>query len=173
VHRGAAFDVSNDLPTLAAVPVAVVCAGAKSILDLRATLEWLETAGVPVLGYGTGEFPAFYNRRSGLRVDARVDSPQEAAAVIRASRELGLPGGLLIAVPVPAAFEVPAQDLEAAIAAALDEAHRQGIEGSASTPFLLSRVAEQTGGASLRANVALLENNAGVAAQIAVALQGT
>jgi pseudouridine-5'-phosphate glycosidase len=170
VHRGAPWDVSNDLPTLAAVPVAVVCAGAKSILDLRATLEWLETAGVPVVGYGTSEFPAFYHRRSGLPLAARVDGPQEAAAIIRAGQALELPGGLLFAVPVPAADEVPADELETAIAAALAEAERQGIAGNEVTPFLLGRVAEATGGASLRANVALLENNAGVAARIAVAL---
>jgi pseudouridine-5'-phosphate glycosidase len=171
VHRGAPFDVSNDLPTLASVPVAVVCAGAKSILDLRATLEWLETAGVPVVGYGTDEFPAFYARQSGLPVDVCVDTPQEAAAIMRASRQLGLPGGTLIAVPVPVAHELPAEHLEAAVAAALSEAQAEGIEGSALTPFLLDRVAQQTGGTSIKANVALLENNAAVAAQIAVALK--
>jgi pseudouridylate synthase len=170
VHRDPAFDISNDLPTLASVPIAIVCAGAKAILDLRATLEWLETAGVPVIGYGTDEFPAFYTRRSGLGVDARVDSPQEAAALIHASRQMRLPGGLLIAVPVPAADELPADLLEAAIATALAEARAQGIEGSASTPFLLRSIVHQTGGRSLRANVALLENNAAVAGQIAVAL---
>jgi pseudouridine-5'-phosphate glycosidase len=172
VHRDPPFDVSNDLPTLASVPVAVVCAGAKSILDLRATLEWLETAGVPVIGYGTGEFPAFYSRHSGLPVDARVDTPQEAAAIIRAGRQMGLQSGTLIAVPVPADAELAADDVESVIAAALVEARAQGIKGSASTPFLLSQIAEKSGGASLRANVALLENNAAVAAQIAVALKG-
>jgi pseudouridine-5'-phosphate glycosidase len=171
VHREPPFDVSNDLPTLASVPVAVVCSGAKSILDLRATLEWLETAGVPVVGYGTSEFPAFYTRQSGLPVDARVDTPQEAAAIIRAGRHLDLPGGTLIAVPLPPADELPAEELEAAIAAALAEAQAQGIEGSASTPFLLAWIAQKTGGASRKANVALLENNAAVAAEIAVALK--
>jgi pseudouridine-5'-phosphate glycosidase len=171
VHRGAAFDVSNDLPTLASVPVAVVCAGAKSILDLKATLEWLETAGVPVVGYRTDEFPAFYTRRSGLPVDVRVDGPQEAAAIVRAARQMALPGGTLIAVPVPTSAELPAEHLEAAIASALVEAEARGIEGSASTPFLLRWLARQTDGASLKANVALLENNAAVAAQIAVALK--
>jgi pseudouridine-5'-phosphate glycosidase len=171
VHRDTPFDISNDLPTLASVPVAVVCAGAKSILDLPATLEWLETAGVPVIGYGTDEFPAFYARHSDLPVDTRVDTPQEAAAIIRAGRELGLPGGLLITVPVPAADELPADELETAIASALAEAHARGIEGSASTPFLLRWIARQTGGASLKANISLLENNAAVAAQIAVALR--
>jgi pseudouridylate synthase len=171
VHRAPPFDISNDLPTLASVPVAVVCAGAKAILDLRATLEWLETAGVPVIGYGTDEFPAFYTRRSGLPVDARVDTAREAAAIIRAGRQLGLPGGMVIAVPVPADAELPGERLEAAITSALLEAQARGIERSASTPFLLRWIARQTEGASLKANVALLENNAAVAAQIAVALQ--
>ena len=171
VHRGAVFDVSNDLSTLASVPVAVVCAGAKSILDLKATLEWLETAGVPVVGYRTDEFPAFYTRRSGLPVDVRVDGPEEVAAIVRAARQMGLPGGTLIAVPVPASAELPAELLEAAIASALVEAEARGIEGSASTPFLLRWLARQTDGASLNANIALLENNAAVAAQIAVALK--
>jgi pseudouridine-5'-phosphate glycosidase len=171
VHRGAPVDVSNDLPTLAAVPVAVVCSGAKSILDLRATLEWLETAGVSVVGYGADEFPAFYARRSGLPVDARVESPSEAAGIIRAARQMGLPGGTLVAVPVPASAELPAELLEAATTSALAEAQARGIKGSASTPFLLRWLARETEGASLKANVALLENNAAVAAQIAVALR--
>lgn len=171
VHRDTPFDVSNDLPTLASVPVLVVCAGVKSILDLRATLEWLETAGVPVVGYGTDEFPAFYTRSSGLAVDVRVDTPQEAANIARATGLLGLPGGTLIAVPVPAVAELSPEHLEAAITSALAEAQARGIEGSASTPFLLRWLARQTGGASLKANVALLQNNAAVAAQIAVALR--
>jgi pseudouridine-5'-phosphate glycosidase len=171
VHLNAPFDISNDLPTLAAMPVAVVCSGAKSILDLRATLEWLETAGVPVIGYTTGEFPAFYLRQSGLPVDVAVETPEEAASVIDAGRRLGLPGGTLITVPVPAAAELPARRLEEAIASALAEAEARGIEGSASTPFLLRWIGRETGGESLKANVALLENNASVAAQIAVALQ--
>jgi len=170
VHRQPPFDISNDLPVLASVPVAVVCAGAKAILDLRATLEWLETAGVPVIGYGTNEFPAFYSQRSGLPVDTRVDTPQQAAAIIRAGHELGFQGGVLITVPVPAEDEVPAEQLESAIATALAEAQARGIERNTSTPFLLRWVARETGGASLKANVALLENNAAVAAQIAVAL---
>jgi pseudouridine-5'-phosphate glycosidase len=171
VHLNAPFDISNDLPTLAAMPVAVVCSGAKSILDLRATLEWLETAGVPVIGYTTGEFPAFYLRQSGLPVDVAVETPEEAASVIDAARRLGLPGGTLITVPVPAAAELPAKRLEQAMASALAEAEARGIEGSASTPFLLRWIGRETGGESLKANVALLENNASVAAQIAVALQ--
>jgi pseudouridine-5'-phosphate glycosidase len=171
VHRDTTFDISNDLPTLAAVPVAVVCSGAKSILDLPATLEWLETAGVAVVGYGTDEFPAFYSRHSGLRVDTRVDGPDDAAAIIHAAREMGLPGGMLIAVPVPAADELPAETLEAIIPAALAEAEARHIVGSAVTPFLLSWLSEETRGASLQANLALLKNNAAVAAEIAVALQ--
>ncbi len=170
VHRDPPYDISNDLPTLAATPVVVVCAGAKAILDLRATVEWLETAGVPVIGYGVDEFPAFYSRRSGLPVDARVDSPEEAAAIIHASTRMGLSGGMLITVPVPADDELPADQVEAAIASALEEAQARAIEGSASTPFLLRWIARQTDGASLKANIALLESNADVAAQIAVAL---
>jgi pseudouridine-5'-phosphate glycosidase len=170
VHREPSFDISNDLPTLASVPVAVVCAGAKSILDLRATLEWLETEGVPVIGYGTDDFPAFYSRRSGLPVDVRVDTPHEAAAIIHTSRHLGLARGLLIAVPVPQADELAAESLEPMIASALSQAQAQGIEGNRTTPFLLSWIAQQSGGASLRANIALLENNALVASGIAVAL---
>ena len=172
VHRDAPFDVSNDLPTLASVPTAVVCSGAKAILDLPATLEWLETAGVPVVGYGTDELPAFYSRHSGLRVDVRVDSPQEAAAIIRATRRLGLPGGVLVVVPVPEADELPKESVEPQIVAALAEAKAQRIEGNAVTPFLLKWLAEETEGASLKANVALLKNNAAVAAQIAAALKG-
>jgi pseudouridine-5'-phosphate glycosidase len=170
VHRDPSYDISNDLPTLASVPVAVVCAGAKSILDLRATLEWLETAGVPVIGYGTDEFPAFYTRRSGLAVDVRADTPREAAAIVCAGLEMGLPGGALITVPVPAADKLPPDRLEAAIASAMAEARARGIEGSASTPFLLRWISRETEGESLKANVSLLENNAAVAAQVAVAL---
>jgi pseudouridine-5'-phosphate glycosidase len=170
VHREPPYDVSNDLATLASVPVAVVCAGAKSILDLRATLEWLETWGVPVLGYGTDEFPAFYSRRSGLGVDVRVDSPQEAAGIIRAGWRMGLSGGTLVAVPIPQDEELPVEEIEVSIASAMAEAKARGIEGSASTPFLLRWVARQTEGTSIKANIALLENNAAVAAQIAIAL---
>ncbi|MFN2291140.1 MAG: pseudouridine-5'-phosphate glycosidase [Anaerolineae bacterium] len=169
VHRDPPYDVSNDLPALASVPVAVVCSGAKSILDLRATLEWLETAGVPIIGYGTDEFPAFYSRRSGLPVDVRVDNPIEAAAIIQTGLGLGL-GGILVTVPIPEEVELPADQLEASIQSALREAQARGVEGSASTPFLLKWIGRATEGASIKANVALLENNAAVAAQIAVAL---
>jgi pseudouridine-5'-phosphate glycosidase len=171
VHRDPPFDVSNDLPALASLPVAVVCSGAKAILDLQATLEWLETAGVPVVGYGTAEFPAFYSRQSGLPVDVTVETPEDAAAIVHAGRRMGLPGGTLIAVPVPAGAELPAGRLESAVHAALAEAQARDIEGSASTPFLLRWIARYTDGASLKSNVALLENNAIVAAQIAAALQ--
>jgi len=167
VHRGQPFDISADLPELARTPVAVVCSGAKAILDLPLTLEWLETHGVPVVGYGTDEFPAFYSRRSGLPVDARVDAPEEVAAIFRAQRRLGLPAGLLICVPVPAEAELEAEVMEAAIAEALAAAEAQAVRGKALTPFLLAEISKRTGGASLRANLALLENNARVAAQIA------
>jgi pseudouridine-5'-phosphate glycosidase len=170
VHRDPPYDVSNDLPTLASVPVAVVCSGAKSILNLRATLEWLETAGVPIIGYETDEFPAFYSRRSGLPVDVRVDNPVEAATIIHTGLGLGL-GGILVTVPIPVALELPAEQLEASIQSALREAQARGVEGSASTPFLLKWIGRETEGASIKANVALLEHNAAVAAQIAVALR--
>jgi pseudouridine-5'-phosphate glycosidase len=164
------LDISADLPELAQTPVAVVCAGAKAILDLPATLEWLETWGVPVVGYGTDEFPAFYSRRSGLPVDVRVDTPEQAAAIVEAKRRLGLPGGVLICVPVPEEFELPADEANAAIAHALAEADAQGVRGKAITPFLLARIVELTGERSLRANLALLENNVRIGAQIAAAL---
>ncbi len=170
VHRDPSYDISNDLPTLASTSIAVVCAGAKAILDLRATLEWLETAGVPVIGFGTDDFPAFYTRQSGLPVDERVESAEEAASIVRAGRKMGLPGAALIAVPVPSADEVPWRKVHAAIEAALSEAAARGIQGSASTPFLLRWITRATDGASLKANISLLENNAAVAAQIAVSL---
>jgi pseudouridine-5'-phosphate glycosidase len=165
-----ATDISADLPELAQTPILVVCAGAKAILDLPATLEWLETHGVTVVGYGTDRFPAFYNRESGLPVDVRADTPAEVAALFRAQRALGLPCGMLVTVPIPAEFEPPKEQMEGAIAQALTEAEAQGIKGKALTPFLLARVSALTGEASLRANLALLENNARVAAEIAVAL---
>jgi len=170
VHRGQPFDVSADLPELARTPVAVVCAGAKAILDLPLTLEWLETHGVPVIGYQTDEFPAFYTRSSGLPVDVRVEDTEAAAKIIRTKWEMGLEGGILLTVPVPAELELDAATGEAAIEAALEEADRQGVHGKALTPFLLERVSQLTGGESLRANVALLENNARIAADLAKAL---
>lgn len=170
VHRGHPFDVSADLIELGRTPVAVVSSGAKSILDLPLTLEVLETQGVPVIGYQTDTLPAFYTRGSGLPVDLCIDTPEEAARIIRAVNDLGLKHGLLIAVPVPRADELPASVAEAAIRQATDEADAQGIHGKALTPFVLERVTALTEGQSRRANVALLVNNALVGGQIAVAL---
>jgi len=172
VHRGQPFDVSADLPELAQTRVAVVCSGAKSILDLPLTLEWLETHGVPVLGYDTDEFPAFYSRHSGLPVDARVDTPEEAARIIRTKWELGLEGGVLVTVPVSEEAELPRELAERAIEQALTEAEKRGVKGKALTPFLLSEMARLTEGRSMVANVALLRNNAAVAARIAGTLRG-
>lgn len=171
VHRGAhaSWDISADLTELARTPVLVVCAGAKAILDLPATLEYLETAGVPVLGLGTDAFPAFYSADSGLLVPARVESAAHAAEVWRAHREFGV-GGMLLAVPPPAEVALPAARVEAAIARALDRAEAAGVRGQAVTPFLLGAVAEETEGESMRANIALLRQNARVAAQIAQTL---
>jgi pseudouridine-5'-phosphate glycosidase len=170
VHRGAPFDVSADLLELGRTPVAVVCAGAKSILDLPLTLEVLETHGVPIVGLGTDTLPAFYSRNSGLPIDVRVETPREAAAIVAAARRLGAQHGVLIAVPVPAADEFPAEQAEAAIKQATAEAEAQGIHGKRVTPFLLRRVSELTGGGTRRANMSLLINDARVAAQIAVEL---
>ncbi|MBX5456097.1 MAG: pseudouridine-5'-phosphate glycosidase [Thermogemmatispora sp.] len=168
VHRGgeSTLDISADLMELSRTPVLVVCAGAKAILDLPRTLEYLETQGVPVLGWQTDEFPAFYTPRSGLRLQQRVDDEVQAATIARTHWECGL-AGLLVCSPVPVEAALPAEQVEAAIAAALARAEAQGISGAALTPFLLRRVAETTGGASLRANCALLVNNARVAARIA------
>lgn len=170
VHRGDAGDVSADMPELGRTSVAVVCAGAKSILDLPRTLEYLETAGVPVLGWQTEIFPAFYATSSGLPVDSRVESPGDAAAIIRSKWDLGLDGGVLITVPPPVDLALPDDELEAAIEQALEAADKAGITGKEITPFLLSRVSDLTAGRSLEVNVALLEQNARIAAQIAVAL---
>jgi pseudouridine-5'-phosphate glycosidase len=171
VHRGQPSDISADLPELARTRVAVVCSGAKSILDLPLTLEWLETHGVPVLGYRTDEFPAFYSRESGLPVDARVDAPQQAARIIRTKWELGLEGGVLVTVPVPEEAELSHKLAEKAIERALAAAQEEGITGKALTPFLLNQIARFTEGASMEANVALLKNNAVVAARIARVLK--
>ncbi|MBX7213377.1 MAG: pseudouridine-5'-phosphate glycosidase [Thermoflexales bacterium] len=170
VHRGHPFDVSADLTELSRTPVTVVCAGAKALLDLPLTFEHLETLGVPVIGYGTDEIPAFYSRRSGLRADARADTPEQVAEIVRARRALGLPGGELVCVPVPAEDELSVDAAEAAIQRAQAEADAAGVHGAASTPFLLGRIAALTEGASVRANTALLANNARVAAAIARAL---
>jgi pseudouridine-5'-phosphate glycosidase len=170
VHRGHPFDVSADLEELGRTPVTVVCAGAKSLLDLPLTLEQLETRGVPVIGYGTDELPAFYSRTSGLATDARADTPEEVAAIVRARRSLGLSGGELITVPVPAPDELPRAQAEAAIAQATRLADESGVRGAAVTPFVLAEIAELTKGQSQKANIALLLNNARVAARIAQAL---
>ena len=172
VHRDAehSFDISADLTELARTPVTVVCAGAKSILDLPKTLEVLETQGVPVLGYQSDEFPAFYVRSSGLTVDSRIDSAQDAARIITLRRELKLAGGEIIAVPIPESQALPADEVEHWIEQALHEAERAGISGKDSTPFLLARLAALSKGRALQANLALVENNAAVAAQIAVAV---
>ncbi|MEK8051780.1 pseudouridine-5'-phosphate glycosidase [Ideonella sp. DXS22W] len=177
VHRGAetSMDISADLQELARTPVAVVCAGIKSILDLGLTLEYLETHGVPVIGYGTDRLPAFYSRDSAHGVDARLDTPADVAAVMQAQWALGYPGGLVVAHPVPAEHAMPREAIDAAITQALAEAQAQGVAGKAATPFLLQRVSELTGGQSLASNIALIKANARLAAQVAVAhatLQG-
>ena len=173
VHRGHPFDVSADLMELAQTPVAVVCAGAKAILDLPLTLEVLETHGVPVIGYQCTTFPAFYTRDSGLPLDVRCDTCEEVAGIIQAREILGFPTGTLVATPVPAEHELPAAVAEQAIAQALAEAEARGVRGKDVTPFLLARVSELTHEESRTANVALLQNNARVAARIAQALAAT
>ncbi|MFN2455874.1 MAG: pseudouridine-5'-phosphate glycosidase [Pyrinomonadaceae bacterium] len=171
VHRGDLPDVSADLPALAETPIIVVCSGAKSVLDLAATREWLETYAVTVIGYGCDEMPAFYTRRSGLAIDARVDSPAHTAIIADTHRALGTNGALLITVPVPAASEVPFDELQSALDGALKDAACAGVTGRELTPYLLSRMKELSGGATLESNIALLENNARVAADIAQALR--
>jgi len=165
VHRGAetTMDISADLEELAQTPVMVVCAGAKSILDLGLTLEYLETKGVPVIGYGTDELPAFYTRKSGFGVDYRVDSPEELADMFRAQRELGFKGGMLVTNPIPEEYAMDKAVIDRAIDQALAESIEQGIHGKESTPFLLARVAEITGGDSLESNIRLVLNNAKLA----------
>jgi pseudouridine-5'-phosphate glycosidase len=166
VHRGQPLDESADLMELGRTSVAVVCAGAKAILDLPRTREVLETEGVPVIGYQTDELPAFYSRCSGLPVDVRVNSPQEVAGIIRARKAMGLEGGTLITVPVPAEAEWPAEEAQAVINQALTDAESQGVTGREVTPYLLQRVSDLSGGRSKKANIALLLNNARLAAQI-------
>ena len=175
VHRGAeqTFDISTDLEELARTPVAVVCAGAKAILDLPKTLEALETRGVPVAGYGSDRFPAFYTRDSGLAAPLRIDTPGQAAALIRAQRRLGYAGGTLIAAPLPVGDALRNEDVDAAIATALGEAAAGDIGGKELTPFLLARLNALTGGRTLTANIALARNNARIAARIAGALTKT
>ena len=170
VHRGAetTMDISADLEELGQTPVMVVCAGAKSILDLGLTLEYLETKGVPVIGFGTEELPAFYTRQSGFGVDYRVDTPEELAKIFKASHEMGLKSGMLVTNPIPEEFAMPKSVIDAAIDQAIAECNANGIHGKETTPFLLARVAELTGGDSLASNIRLVFNNAKIAAQTAV-----
>ena len=171
VHRGAetTMDISADLEELAHTPVMVICAGAKSILDLGLTLEYLETHGVPVLGYGTKELPAFYTRTSGFFVDYRLDTPEELAKAFLAQNQMGLGGGMLVTNPIPEAYSMDPAVINGAIDQAIAQCNQQGIHGKATTPFLLAKVAEITGGDSLAANIQLVFNNAKLAAQVACA----
>ena len=170
VHRGTLPDVSADLPELARTPMVVVCSGAKIVLDLPATREWLETHGITVVGYQCEELPAFYSRESGLSVDATVNSAKEVAEFVTAQRSLAMKSALLVVVPVPAAAEVPSEMLNRVLDEAVNEAEKSRVGGRELTPFLLSRMAQKSGGATLKANIALLENNARVAAEVASAL---
>ena len=170
VHRGVPFDISADLPALASIPMIVVCAGAKAILDLPATLEYLETMSVPVVGFRTDEFPAFYSRESGLDVSIRLDSPQELVEFAQAHWRAGLQSAVLVANPVPETEAISGSEMEPLIEQANQEARAQNIHGKAVTPFLLARLNELTNGKSMRSNLALLLNNARLAAQLAVAM---
>ena len=171
VHRGAetTMDISADLEELANTPVMVVCAGAKSILDLGLTLEYLETHGVPVIGYGTKELPAFYTRKSGFGVDYEIDTPEELAAAFKAQRDLELKGGMLVTNPIPEQYSMDADTINKAIDEAIRQSREDGIKGKATTPYLLAKVKELTGGDSLDSNIQLVYNNATVAAKTAVA----
>ena len=172
VHRGAetTMDISADLEELAQTPVMVICAGAKSILDLGLTLEYLETKGVPVIGYQTDELPAFYTRHSGFNVDYRIDSPEELAAAFKAKLDMGLKGGMLVTNPIPEQYSMPADVINKAIDQAIEESKQLGIHGKQTTPFLLAKVKELTGGDSLASNIQLVLNNARLAAKTATAL---
>jgi pseudouridylate synthase len=172
VHRNAPFDISADLPELGRSPLVVVCAGAKAILDLPNTLEYLETMGVPVIGYQTDEFPAFYSRASGLKVNASASSPGDVARIARGHWEMGLESAILVCVPPPEGEALPKVEIDQMIDQAIRDAERQKIHGAALTPFLLNRVSQLTHGSSMRTNLALLHNNAAVAAQIAAQLVG-
>ena len=172
VHRGAetTMDISADLEELAMTPVMVICAGAKSILDLGLTLEYLETKGVPVIGYGTEELPAFYTRRSGFKVDYRIDTPEDLAAAFSAQRNMGLRGGMLVTNPIPEPYSMDPDVINRAIDEAVAEARAKGIHGKATTPFLLAKIKDLTGGDSLDSNIQLVLNNARLAAKTAAAL---
>ena len=169
VHRGAevTMDISADLEELARTPVLVVCAGAKSILDLGLTLEYLETKGVPVIGYGTSELPAFYTRKSGFGVDYQLDTPEEVAAAFRAKLEMGLEGGMLVTNPIPEEYSMDPDVINRAIDEAVAEANAQGIKGKQTTPFLLAKIKDITGGDSLASNIRLVYNNAALATKVA------
>ena len=168
VHRGFPADVSADLPELARTPIIVVCSGAKIVLDLPATREWLETNGVCILGFRCNELPAFYSRQSGLTVDERIESTEEVADIARARDELNLPGAILLTVPVPEEFEIEVENLEKILSESLKFADKKKISGKEITPFLLAQMSEKSAGKTLKANIALLENNAKIAAQIAI-----
>ena len=170
VHRGAekTMDISADLQELAKTNVTVVCAGAKAILDLPLTLEYLETMGVPVLGYKTEELPAFYSSKSGLKVDYKVESAQEMAKIIKEKRDNGLTGGILLTNPIPEKYEMKKEVIDAAINKALEEMDKKGIKGKDCTPFLLKTIVELTGGESLESNIELVLNNAAVGSQVAI-----
>ena len=172
VHRGAeiTMDISADLEELAMTPVMVICAGAKSILDLGLTLEYLETKGVPVIGYGTEELPAFYTRQSSFKVDYRIDTPEDLAAAFRAKLEMGLQGGMLVTNPIPEEYSMDPQRISAAIDQAIEECNANGIKGKDTTPFLLARIKDITGGDSLASNIQLVLNNARLAARTAALL---
>ena len=172
VHRGAqqTFDISADLEELAHTPVMVVCAGAKSILDLGLTLEYLETHGVPVIGYGTEELPAFYTRKSGFKVDYRIDTPAELAKAFHVKREIGLEGGMLVTNPIPEEYSMDHEVINKAIDEAVEEAKKLGIHGKETTPFLLAKIKDLTGGDSLASNIQLVYNNARLAARTAAEL---
>lgn len=170
VHRGFSADVSGDLPVLASIPMTVVCSGAKIVLDLPATREWLETHGVAVLGWKTSEMPAFYSASSGLEVDEPIETAAEAAAIAKARDSLGLSGSVLVTVPVPFDFEIERDSLESMLDTLVQDAEEYGIRGKELTPFLLSEMSTRSGGRTLAANIALLKNNARIAAEIAVAI---
>jgi pseudouridine-5'-phosphate glycosidase len=173
VHRGSLPDVSADLPELARLQLIVVCAGAKIVLDLPATREWLETNGVTVVGYECDEMPAFYSRKSGLPLDTRADSPEEVAKIFVARKSLNLEGSVLLTVPVQEEFEISNTELESILSDALIEAERNGIKGKEITPFLLSRMSERSKGATLKTNIELLKQNAHVASEVAIKLAGS
>lgn len=171
VHRGDGIDVSADLPELAQTPMLIVCSGAKIVLDLPATREWLETYGIPVLGWHCNNMPAFYSRSSGLAVDQRVDSVREVSAIVKARDEMGLKNAILVTVPVPDAAEIPSFEIEAIVAQAMLKAEKEKIRGKDATPYLLSQMSEMSEGKTLAANIALLENNARIAAEISIGIE--